>query len=1050
MNIRHAIFIIAKALVISGILLVVMISVGFFAFPPLLKAKLPEIIKQYTGRTSSITRVQLGLFPLALKLQGFDIKEQNTQPFASFDTLYLQIDPYLSILQKTLIINKVKLDKPYLHIARQQEGTFNFSDLIKNKTPAPPASKNSTLFPITITKLSLSAGQLVWDDRYAGQAITETVTPIQLDIDDFTTRTEGQSRLILALAFASGGRLHWEGDFGINPFVSKGRIKLDDWRLQKMPMSAMQLKNLQGAMQLDTDYQLSAAEGKVKLSINKAIINAHDVQYEADGRTFKLADFTHDSDLSLLYASNNWQLDVNNVGIISHNLRVQEKKLLGKLSDLALEAAYKVTYANHSLNVMISQGKVDSKGLQLSEHTKPLFAIPVLAFKGIAFNLNDRRLSVASVSANDATIKAGLNTDGRFNYQALLPATTTTLQSPLSADQQKPSWQLAADMITLNRCSLDFEDQTLPKPFTFHIKPIDFKLTGFSNQSKTKLPFQLNAGINKNGTINLNGSVTMTPLIAATLDIDVKNIDLASYQTYFDRFIRLDVVDGLLAIDGQVTLEKRDKLAFTFTGNTGITEFLTRDQRVHKDFVKWENLSLKDINIDSSANRYTAQTLVIDKPYARVTIRKDKTINFFGLLIADERQSEPAVNKDEVNSAYFKLGKIQITDGYSDFTDLSLILPFSAHVQGLDGGANGISSEKNAQFNVMLKGNAYDLAPVDVSGKISPFLGDYHVSINFKGLPMPLVSPYMVQFAGYKVEKGKMSLKLDYKIANKQLTASNNLLIDQFELGEKVDNPNAVSLPLKLAVALLKDSSGRIKFDVPITGSLENPQFSLGAIIADALVNAIGKVVTSPFSAIASLIGSTQDLSAVSFNPGSSILSTQQEAKLAEVSKALQERPQLSLEIKGTTSQQQDWPAISDDALYDQLKIRRAAEINQKGVKIRPEYIALTAEDYRRLLADLFIEKFPLLAEKSFLGTPELKVPQTADFYDVAKQKLLEVINPEQERLKELAAHRAQTIAKYIVQKGDIAQERVFILDPVVNPGDDAKEIISVLSLKAN
>ncbi|MDP2903217.1 MAG: DUF748 domain-containing protein [Methylovulum sp.] len=1048
MNIRHVIFITAKTLVISGALLVMMVAVVFLGLPPLLKSKLPEIIQQQTGRASSFSNIQLGMFPLALKLQGFNIKEKNAHPFASFGTLYLQIDPFLSITQTALMIDKVWLDKPYLHIARHQDGTFNFSGLFKSNTKT--GKKNGTLFPVTITKLSLSTGQLVWEDRYAGQAITETVTPIQLDIDDFTTRTDAQSRLSLTLALASGGRINWKGTLGVSPFFSKGHIKLDDFRLQKMPMSDIQRHNVQGDVQLDTDYQLGTAKGDVKLSVNKARISARNVQYDVDGRVLKLADFTHDTDLTFLYANNNWQIDADKAEINSHNVRIQEKKMLGKLSELALEATYKVSYADHHLNVIVNQGKLDGKGLQLSEHAKQLVAIPTLALRGIAFNLNGRQLSAASISANDAAVKAWLNADGIINYQALLPVANTQ-QAPVNTGQQKPPWHIAADSITLNRCSLDFEDQTLPKPFTFHFKPIDFKLAQFSNQADTKLLFQLNAGINKAGKINLSGSATITPLTAATIDIDIKNIDLASYQTYFDRFIRLDIVDGMLAIDGQASIEKRDKLAFIFHGNTGVTEFLTRDQRVHKDFVKWESLSLKDISIDLSANRYTAQTLLIDKPYARVTIRKDKTINFFGLLISGESQPGPAVKKAEAHPAYFKLDKIQVTDGYSDFTDLSLILPFSAHVQGLDGGANGLSSEKNATFNVMLKGNAYDLAPVDVSGKISPYLGDYKVSINFKGLPMPLVSPYMVQFAGYKVEKGKMSLKLDYKIANKQLTAANNLLIDQFELGEKVDNPNAVSLPLKLAVALLKDSSGRIKFDVPITGSLENPQFSLSAIIADALVNAIRKIITSPFNAIASLMGSTKDLSTVSFSPGNSALSTQQEAKLEEVSNALQQRPHLSLEIKGATFQQQDWPAISDDALYDQLKIRRAAEINQKGViKIRPEYVELSTEDYQRLLADLFIEKFPLLAEKSFLGSPALKAPQTGDFYDAAKQKLLEVINPEQERLKELAAHRAQTIAKYIVQKGGISQERVFILDPVVNPGSGNKEIISVLSLKAD
>ena len=316
---------------------------------------------------------------------------------------------------------------------------------------------------------------------------------------------------------------------------------------------------------------------------------------------------------------------------------------------------------------------------------------------------------------------------------------------------------------------------------------------------------------------------------------------------------------------------------------------------------------------------------------------------------------------------------------------------------------------------------------------------------------MPLISPYMAQFAGYKVEKGKLTLGLKYNIVNKTLTASNSILIDQFELGEKVENPDAVSLPLGLAVALLKDSNGRIKIDVPIYGSMEDPKFSVGKLVFDALLNVLTKIITSPFNAIASLIGSEENLSVVSFAAGESTLDKQQMAKLDSISKALKERPVLNLEVKGTAFQEQDWPALQDDALRDQLKKLKAAEVNKKGgKKTRAEHIELSDEDFKQLLAQVFIEKFPSLAEKSLLGTPKLIAPATGDFYEVAKQKMAAIIKPEPERLKNLAEERAQVIAKYIVQQGGIPNDRVFILDTAIDPKRENSEITSALSLKTN
>jgi outer membrane protein OmpA-like peptidoglycan-associated protein len=309
----------------------------------------------------------------------------------------------------------------------------------------------------------------------------------------------------------------------------------------------------------------------------------------------------------------------------------------------------------------------------------------------------------------------------------------------------------------------------------------------------------------------------------------------------------------------------------------------------------------------------------------------------------------------------------------------------------------------------------------------------------------------MVQFAGYKVEKGKMNLDLQYKVDNKELVASNNLMIDQFELGDKVENPNAVSLPLKLAVALLKDANGKIKLDVPITGSLDDPKFSISTIVTDALFNVLSKVVTAPFRALGSLFGSEKEMSTVSFSAGSSTLNEKQQAKLKSLAEQLNKHPELNLDIKGAAYQEQDWPVIRGDALYDQLKKRRAIELN-KGTdkKIREEYVELSDDDYKRLLADMFIEKFPLLAEKSFLGTPKLMNPSAGDFYEIAKQKLFAVIKVQPQRLKVLAVARAQAIANYMVQKGGVTIEKIFILDTALDPVRDNKEIISYLSLNAN
>ncbi len=1063
-----------KIFFIVSSLVVVYSLIGFFLLPALLQWKLPEIIQQETGRKTLIEKVRFNPFLLTASLKGFQLQELKAQPFVAFENLDIDINSWQSIKQSALVFDKIWLNKLFAHIAKQKNGEFNFKDLIKPKAQEKKEDKGG-LFPVLISKLSLTEGKLVFEDEHFATPVKEDVIPINLDIENFTTQADQQSSVGFSMALSSGGSLHWKGELGINPLRSSGHIKLDNIKLERIYELVLQDKmqiGLQGTELFEADYVVSYDKNALDLTIKQSKLVINEFQYTGKAQNnlwVKVPDFALEGAYKVNFTNNNLQFNADNTKIAIHELQLtglNPDKVLFKVPAITLQANSQATIVDSKLAFTVNQGQFDVNGFELSEkdQQKTLVKVPALAIKGIGFNLNSQELAVDSVAVNDASFKAGLDRDGVLNYATLFsspaqsqnnaPATTTQTNQTVPASNP---WIINVNALAVNNLGVDFEDQTTKKPVTFNIKPVNLKVSKFSSKSGTKFPFQFSAGVNQTGSINLAGDSVIEPINLKS-DIDVKTIDLDKFQPYVDKFARLDVIDGELNIKGNVAVEKTNKeqLDVKFKGNTGIDHLITRDQKLNKDLVKWKKLTLKDMNIDLLANRYTASALIIEKPYARVIIRKDKTINFADIAVAEKSKPQTPVKtaqKPPVKQSkpYFQLGKLQLIDGSSDFADLSLILPFAAPIESLDGGASGMSSEQKAKIKVDLKGTAYDLSPVDIKGEVSPQLGNYNVELNFQGMPMPLISPYMAQFAGYKVEKGKLTLGLKYNIENKTLTASNSILIDQFELGEKVENPDAVSLPLGLAIALLKDSNGRIKIDVPITGSLEDPKFSVGKLVFDALLNVLTKIVTSPFNAIASLIGSEEDLSVVSFAAGESKLDKQQMAKLDSIAKALKERPVLNLEIKGAAFQEQDWPALQDDALRDQIKNLKAAEVNKKsGRKTRAENIELSDEDFQKLLAQEFIRKFPLLAEKSLLGTPKLIPPATGDFYEVAKQKLAAIIKPEPQRLKDLAVDRAQAIAKYIVQKGGIPNEKVFILDTALDPKRENNDIVSALSLKTD
>lgn len=1076
---------------------VLLIVVGFFAvmsmavfwgLPALLTHQLPKLIGQQLDRKASLAAAAVHLSPLALELRGLVIEDAphhnkdtlhhngDNHALFAFAELYVAVDAWQSLKQGALVISQASLKEPVFHLVRTEKGTLNLPEL-PSKAPEAKPKATDKLFPVSVAKLSVSDGQLVWHDAKAPKPWSETLQALTLTVDGFSTYTGQAAPIDLRFGLQSGGHLHWHGTFDMATLASQGELSIDKPKLSKF--AALFVADCgaddDGNHRLAADYQASYDKGKLMLKVSKSLLELHGLYCKQAGGVFKIAAIKHEMALTLAYEAGELQLEAKAAKLQADGVSVQGP-LSGTLKQLKAETTWQMAAGGkHGATPSLSQGSLQLKELRLVGHDSQtnqdsqLVFLPLLSLQGLQANFDKHLLKAKSFAINNADIKVWLNPDGSLNFQTLAaasPQKPATTQSSLSSTpspastQASASWRVDVASVSVNNGAVNFTDRSLPHPADVKLAPINFQLDGFSNKaaSSPNLPFSLAIGVNSTGSIGLKGDLGLNPF-KIEAELAVSGIDLANFQPYYDKFIRLDIIDGQFWLKGSLSLAQTDGSVpdIQFDGNSGINNLLIRDQRVHKDFLKWERLTLNDMAVDVVGQVYSFGELAIRKPYVRLTIRKDKTVNISNLLLAQSpaaalAPSAKSAAKAAAKPLLFKLGKIQIIDGSSDFSDLSLLLPFTAYIKNLQGAATGLSSNKNSQIQLKLNGNAYDMAPVDIVGKISPFLGLYDIQVKFNDLPMPLVSAYMVQFVGYKIEKGKLTLDLHYQIADKNLTASNHFLIDEFELGDRVENPDAVSLPIKLAVDLLKGPDGKIKIDVPISGNLSNPNFSIGDILFKAVVNSVEKVISSPFTALALLTADHHsELSNIAFKPGDADLDKLGRAKLDTIAAALKANPKLQLNIKGYTYQAQDWPEISDDALYDQLKARRADEINRQATqKIRPEYVTLAPADYQRLLAELFIEKFPALAEKSPAGVPQLKGRQTGDFYALAKQKLQASLEPEPERLEELANNRAQAIVNYLIQQDGIAEKQVYILDSVVSQDKGGRGIVSLLSLQSD
>lgn len=764
------------------------------------------------------------------------------------------------------------------------------------------------------------------------------------------------------------------------------------------------------------------------------------------------------------------QLEVNNFAFsfIDKSLAKPVHFNLGSMNlnatELAINTDQRSPELENGLQFLLSNAEVDFVDFQLAEKdsTEPLVNVPGFKISGISFDLLKKSIAISQIATKDARIKARLNSDGNINYQSLFATESTTNddqqeeQIVSASKKESAPWDFNLAQLELENFDFNFIDNSLATPAHINLSSINLNASKITNKPSSAMPFNLDLTFNEKGHLKLKGDSVLEPF-SSNLQLEANSIAIKEFQPYIDEFLLLDVISGLFNVKADVSIlqDSSKPLAITVKGNSNISNFVSRDQISNKDFLNWKKLSLQKIDIDLTANSYKINRVNFEKPYSRILIRKDKTINVSDIVKNADKKNNVADKKPQnsnikVIKPTFKITHFNITEGVSDFSDVSLILPFSVHIDHLKGSVKDISSDKNALIKVALKGLVSNLAPVNINGTISPDQGNSELDLNFNSMPLPIMTPYMAEFAGRKIEKGNMSLDLKYKIQNKKLSASNKLLIDQLVLGDEVENPDAVSIPMGLAIALLQDADGKIVLDVPITGSLDDPEFSVASLVIDALLNVLTKIITSPFYAISSLIEGDEDISKITFSAGEALLDDIQRKKLDDLANALTNRPALKLEIKGTAFTEKDWPQLQLEALEQQLLQMRANEISKDSEKqVLAENLTHSDEENQRYLADLFIQKFPDLAERSLLGTPQLLDPSMGDFYKVAQTRLAAEIPPNNQRLHELAVARAQVIAKHLMTS-KITIDRVFLLDVDIDPQTENNIIATELNLIVN
>ncbi|WDH52514.1 DUF748 domain-containing protein [Pseudomonas chlororaphis] len=691
---------------------------------------------------------------------------------------------------------------------------------------------------------------------------------------------------------------------------------------------------------------------------------------------------------------------------------------------------------------------------------RPLARLERLDVSETTVDLAKQQVVVGKIRSQKLETWAALEADGQLDWQKLFasqPAKPAAKPAPAAADTppapapapSKP-WQVLLKDVQLRNYQVHLADRQAKPAVALEVGPLNVDVQNFDSLNQSPFNLKLDTGVGKQGKILANGVVNLQP-VTAKLAVQTKDIDLRVAQPYISPFIRLELRSGMLGSDLAVDLKNIDPLTFSVTGRAQVDQLHTLDTLKTRDFVKWQQLVLEGLNYQHG-DSLTINKVNLMQPYARFMINDDRTTNIDDLLIPQPADSAPkgaAKPAAKEKPLGIHIGQIAINDGSANFADFSLTPNFATAVQQLNGQIGTIDSRQAKPANVDIKGKVDRYAPVTIKGSVNPFdpMAALDIATSFKRVELTNLTPYSGKFAGYRIRKGRLNLDLHYVITNGQLKAENKVVVEQLELGEKVDSPDAVSLPLKLAVALLKDVDGKISIELPVTGDLNNPQFSVMPIVWQTLRNLIVKAAAAPFKLIGGLVagGGSEDLGSVSFAPGSSDLSPESEAALVKLSNALKERPALRLEIEGTAAQSSDGPLIAEQRLEREYQYNYYKMLQRRGDKVPAQASLLEVPEK---------EKAPLLEG---IYRTRLKTQPPAEWKDLGKEErtakmregVIKFWSGSDVLLRQLGQERASSIKDFLVDKGQLTDDRVYFIDANLGQAESDGRVITPMHLDA-
>ncbi|MBP6297322.1 MAG: DUF748 domain-containing protein [Acidovorax sp.] len=945
---------------------------------------------------------------LAVKLSGQvqtrDVKmtDREGQDLLAFDRLTVDMAD-VRPLEQVVDLAQVELLKPVLHAQRDAAGRLNLAQLAGGPAPASlpkeaasqpakPSTKAAPPWAVSVARASVRDGTVHWGDQTTQPAAALQARGLGLELTN--------------LALPLQKPVAFKGDFVLPAVAAQG-----------------------------------VPEGKLAFEGEATTQNAR-VQITTEALALQLA-----------------------APYVAQHL---EPTVAGQLTG-TLGVQWQAPPADkNATGLTVTAGPLALEQLALRQNGKSLVSLGKLEVKGLQVPVDKRTVSLESLALNTPTLAVERGSDGRWMFErwAKVQAQTPTPASETTAAKAATDapWVVRVGELALQGGAVAFADNAQPRPVALEVSALDVSAKSLATDSGKPGAFTLSAraaagkGNAKSvaGKIDYQGTLALQPL-ATQGKLDATRVPVHGLDGYLAQQLAIELLRADVGFRGQVAFAQSDKgPSLKLAGDAAIEELKANstaastpmtEAQVGEELLAWKSLNLRGLNVATApgtAPKVQVGETSLQDFFARITINEAGRINLRD-IVKGEPQTPPVTAATAAASApvpsasaasatqpvhtaardplapVVQFGPMSLVNGKVLFSDFFIKPNYSADLTELTGKLGAFSSEapgSEPQLAALeLLGRAEGSASLEVSGQLNPLAQPLALDIagKVRDLDLPPLSPYSVKYAGHGIERGKLSVDVTYKVLpNGQLTASNRIVLNQLTFGEPVAGaPN--SLPVRLAAALLADRRGVIDLDLPISGSLNDPQFRIGPVIGKIILNLIGKALTSPFSLLASAFGGGEEMSSVAFAPGSATLSPEAQQNLGKVAKALVDRPALKLTVTGTANLEAEREGLQRERLQQLVRAeKRRAQPDSTEPVTADEYPALLKAAYGRA---------SIPKPRNLVGiAKDLTVPEM--------EALLMANQPATEAMAaELAAQRGHAIQSYLAAQ-KLPAERLFLAAP--------------------